>query len=133
MPHLATTNNAVLTSFANRSFVFWCTFVTFFARESVTQHRVPAVFGGDPQAGHPWRVVTNVLIVAAAELRDPVTFLIGVIANDRLLHRQGRWHAGIFVAPTFVKSIRDVPLEGQYDGFGGDFLEQLDSGQRLDP
>lgn len=35
--------------------------------------------------------MANVLVVSACELRDPVTFVVTVVADDRLLHTAGRF------------------------------------------
>jgi hypothetical protein len=40
----------------------------------------------------PWRIVPNMLIVAARQLRNPVSFIVEVIAGDRLRLNWLRFH-----------------------------------------
>jgi hypothetical protein len=50
--------------------------------------RPPAPFRrNDPGAIDPGRIMANVLIVSALQLRHPVPLFILMIANDALLHR----------------------------------------------
>ena len=62
--------------------------VTLQAVEQMSQHLLSALDGDDPFANHPGRIVTDMLIVAAGELRNPMTFVIDVVSVNRLLHRR---------------------------------------------
>ena len=67
-----------------RSLVFGSTFVAFFAFEQMSQHGITGLLSGDPFAGYFWRIVADMLIVSAVELRDPVPLFVSVVADDGL-------------------------------------------------
>lgn len=54
--------------------------------ERLTERSRPTGWRDDPGAKRPWRVVANVLVVAALELRNPVLFFILVEADDLSIH-----------------------------------------------
>lgn len=54
------------------------------AVEAETEHAAPAGLRRHPGTLHPGRVVTHVLEVSAAQLGNPVLFLVLVKADDRL-------------------------------------------------
>lgn len=60
--------------------------LAFLAVEEKTEHMLTSVCGFHPMANHPRRIVADVLIVPARELSNPMAFVVGVIASDRLLH-----------------------------------------------
>jgi hypothetical protein len=42
--------------------------------------------GGDPMADGPWRIMTDVLLMATLQLRDPVELVVDVEANNSSRH-----------------------------------------------
>src|SRR5687767_314501 len=54
---------------------------------------------GDPVANLPWRVVPDVLAMAALKLGDPVSFVVLMISDDRLLHARAPFLVARFVFP----------------------------------
>jgi len=50
----------------------------------MSEHGIAALLSGDPFAGYLWGIVADVLIVSAVELRDPVSFVVCVVADDGL-------------------------------------------------
>jgi hypothetical protein len=68
-------------SFIGRSILF-----TLFTAETKPEHLIAPLVCYHPRSNHPRRIVTNVLIVTARKLGNPVPFVVGVIASDRLLH-----------------------------------------------
>lgn len=52
----------------------------------MTEHPGTAYPGRDPRPINQRRIMPNVLVVPARELRDPVVFIVLVIASDGLLH-----------------------------------------------
>lgn len=70
----------------NRSVVRGWWFVTPFAGQHPPQHGLAAFGARDPGAIDPWRVVPDVLSVAAIEVCDPMQFLILMKPDDAPVH-----------------------------------------------
>ena len=58
--------------------------ITFQTLQHRPQHPFPPRRRRHPWPADPRRVVPHVLIVSAVELRDPVAFVIQMVAHDRL-------------------------------------------------
>lgn len=52
----------------------------------MSQHLLSALNSDHPFAIHPGRIVADMLIVAAGELRDPMAFVIRVVSVNWLFH-----------------------------------------------
>lgn len=60
--------------------------VAFHTAERKAKSGAPSRGAEHPGALYPGRLMSQVLIVAAGKFRDPVVFLVEVVANDGLLH-----------------------------------------------
>ena len=60
--------------------------ITLLTLEHLTELRLATLDRHDPRPVDPWRIVTDVLEMTAAQLGDPVIAFINVITGNRLLH-----------------------------------------------
>lgn len=63
-----------------------CVFALF-AVEMKAEHPFTSTCRCHPVTMHPGWIVAHMLIVTTRKLSNPVSFVVRVIANDRLLHR----------------------------------------------
>jgi hypothetical protein len=61
--------------------------IALLAVEQFAQHGRATLLGDDPRPLNPRRPVSNVLKVAARQLRDPVVLSVQVESSDGLVHR----------------------------------------------
>lgn len=67
-----------------------------------------ALAGDDPRSIHEWGLMPHMLSMAAGQIRHPVSFVIKMIAHNRLIHDRG----------TRVPSALPF-LKWQFRAFGG--------------